>query len=78
MSVITAPGADAQGFLLRDLDSHECRYPTFRDHEGTRFCAMPVTPDDWRPGKVNGCYCAFHRAHLDRQPRVTENERQVA
>ena len=72
-----APGGDSQGFLLRDLAERECRFPTFRDHEGTRFCAMEVEPDVWRRADLNGSYCEFHRQFLSRQPPVSVDDREV-
>lgn len=66
-----APGADPDGWHLADLDSHECRFPVARDQRGTRFCSEAISPDLWRPGQVNGCYCTFHRAYLAGCPSVT-------
>ena len=70
-----APGADPEGFRLADCDPAECRFPTGEGRGGIRFCAMPVEAEAWRPGAVNGCYCAFHRGYLARQPNVVEDER---
>lgn len=73
-----APGGDPDGFRLVDCEPRECRFPTGNDRDGVRFCAMPVEPAEWRPGRVNGCYCAFHRAFLRGQPPVTEDESEAA
>lgn len=67
-----APGGDPDGVLLVDIDARQCRFPIRRDARGTRFCAVTVEPEIWRPGKLNGCYCAFHRQFLAGQPRVNE------
>lgn len=60
------PGADGLGFALVDLDRGDCRFPVAEAAGRVRFCAEPVT--DWMPGRVNGCYCDFHRSYLKRQP----------
>lgn len=61
-----APGSDGLGFALADLAQGECRFAVAELAGRVRFCAEPVA--DWAPGRVNGCYCEFHRAYLKRQP----------
>ena len=65
-----APGCNSIGRHLVDLDSHQCRFPVGGDAGGTRFCAVEISPGEWLPGKVNGCYCRFHRAFLARCPSL--------
>lgn len=65
-----APGGNPDGVLLTDIGARGCRFPLRRDHHGTSFCAVEVGADLWRPGSVNGCYCAFHREFLAGQTRV--------
>lgn len=65
-----APGADPDGVLLADIAPRGCRFPISRDHLGTRFCAVEIGVGTWRPGSVNGCYCAFHREFLAGAPRA--------
>lgn len=71
-----APGADPEGRSLLEIGERCCRFPVAHPAEGARFCAEPVGADDWRRGSLNGSYCAFHRAFLARQPRVTDDERE--
>lgn len=65
-----APGGDPEGVLLADVVDRGCRFPILRDHRGTRLCAVEVDRGAWRPGEINGCYCAFHRGFLEGQPKV--------
>lgn len=65
-----APDGDPDGVLLTNVGARGCRFPIRRDHRGTSFCAVEVGAGSWRPGSVNGCYCAFHREFLAGQPRV--------
>lgn len=65
-----APGADPQGFLLRDLSRGACRFPIGGGREGTRFCAMPA-------GDARS-YCDFHRGYLRGQPKVLLEYRRPA
>lgn len=70
-----APGGDPDGALLTDVGPRGCRFPTRRDHLGTFHCNVEVARGAWRPGAINGCYCAFHRGFLEGQPKVnTVNE----
>lgn len=73
-----APGGDPDGALLTDVGPRGCRFPIRRDRHGTSFCAVEVGFGAWRPGSVNGCYCAFHREFLAGQPRVNTVDEGVA
>lgn len=73
-----APGADPDGRSLAEVGERCCRFPVAHPVEGVRFCAEPVSLDDWRRGSVNGSYCRFHRDWLLRQPRAGLDERSVA
>lgn len=73
-----APGGDPDGALLTDLGPRGCRFPIRRDQHGTRFCAVEVERAAWRPGSINGCYCAFHRGFLEGQPKVNTVDEGVA
>lgn len=65
------PMSAGDGWRLDELEDRECRFPILSEQRQHLFCAAAV--DDWLPGEVNGSYCAFHRAFLARQPRVTED-----
>jgi len=66
-----APDASPHGWPLASLDAGECRFPVEGTGKATRFCGVAVR--DWRPGQVNGCYCATHRAFLAGQANSRED-----
>lgn len=55
-----APGGDAEGKPLVELDHHECHFPIRGTGATTFYCAAPVAADDWKRGRSLGSYCAFH------------------
>jgi hypothetical protein len=68
-----APGAPRAGVPLAALEARECRFPVGQDARGHLFCAAAVSPADWAPGRVNGSYCACHRAILRAGTSVAED-----
>lgn len=65
-----APGTDAAGWPLADLDACECRFPVAHGDDGVRFCGASVELERWIAGGSGGRYCAFHHAYLRGQPAV--------
>lgn len=67
-----APGCNTLGRALADIDTHQCRFPLRGKGAAQRLCAVEVSPGDWQPGKVGGCYCRFHRrlTFQDREARA--------
>ncbi|MBN9255241.1 MULTISPECIES: hypothetical protein [unclassified Mesorhizobium] len=70
-----APGCNSIGRRLADLTSHQCHFPLRGEGAETRFCAVEVSPADWRPGASGGQYCTFHRCIV--VGRGTPAERQA-
>jgi hypothetical protein len=63
-----APKCNSLGRVLADMDNHQCRFPLSGTGEATRFCAVEISPGDWKPGEAGGCYCRTHRL-VTRQAR---------